>query len=237
MFERLIEDGAFTWILDKLKIRSRILLPQVNDAAKPTLAFGDGDSGFYEATDDQLYLSLGGGVTYVINNSYIYTAIGGAALKNILASATVPSFVPTVSDEDTGIGSAATDALSLIAGGVEGHRITEAAGAIDHILTGIVKTPTTQTLTGAGAVDIVSAITHLVTAGVGDALTLANGAEGQVKTILTKTETTAGDTSVLTPTSFANGATITFDAPGDIAQLLFTNGAWHYIGGVGGVIG
>jgi len=148
-----------------------------------------------------------------------------------------PSVKLAIADDDTGFNLIAADSLGIIAGGVEGHRITEAAGAIDHILTGIVKTPTTQTLTGAGAVDIVSAITHLVTAGVGDALTLANGAEGQVKTILTKTETTAGDTSVLTPTSFANGATITFDAPGDIAQLLFTNGAWHYIGGVGGVIG
>ena len=156
---------------------------------------------------------------------------------NVGIGTTVPSVKLAIGDADCGFDLIAADSLATIVGGVEGHRITETAGAINHILIGIVKTPTTQVLTGAGAVDIVSAITHLVTAGVGDALTLANGAEGQVKTILTKTETTAGDTSVLTPTSFANGATITFDAPGDIAQLLFSNGAWHYTGGVGCVIG
>jgi len=92
---------------------------------------------------------------------------------------------------------------------------------------------TPQILIGAGAVDITSAITHLVTAGVGDAITLADGAEGQEKVILTKTETNAGDTSVVTPAHFANGTTITFDAVADIIELLFSNGSWHWIGGQG----
>jgi len=100
----------------------------------------------------------------------------------------------------------------------------------------VIQNQTPQVLTGAGAVDVTSLYTHLITAGVGDALTLVDGVEGQTKTILTKTETTGGDTSVLTPTSFANGSTITFDAVGDVAQLLYSNGAWHYIGGFGGVI-
>lgn len=94
-----------------------------------------------------------------------------------------------------------------------------------------IKSQTPQVLTGAGAVDITSEITHLVTAGVGDALTLADGTEGQEKVIVTKTETTGGDTSVVTPTSLGNGTTITFDAVGDCAELLFTNSAWHMIGG------
>jgi|LGVF01.2.fsa_nt_gb hypothetical protein len=94
-----------------------------------------------------------------------------------------------------------------------------------------IKSQTPQVLTGAGAVDITSEITHLVTAGVGDALTLADGAEGQEKIVVTKTETSGGDTSVLTPTNFANGTDLTFDAVGDSVQLVFTNGAWHWIGG------
>lgn len=86
---------------------------------------------------------------------------------------------------------------------------------------------TPQTLTGAGAVDIVSDITHIVTTGA-DALTLVDGAEGQEKYIVMKTDDGDG---TLTPSNLGNGTTITFDAVGDSAHLLFTNGAWHYMGG------
>lgn len=84
-----------------------------------------------------------------------------------------------------------------------------------------------QTLTGAGAVDITSAITHLVTTAA-DALTIADGIEGQRKYIIMKTD---GGDGTLTPANYANGTTITFDAEGDTVELLFTNGAWHWIGG------
>ena len=94
-----------------------------------------------------------------------------------------------------------------------------------------IKSQTPQILTGAGAVDITSEVTHLVTGGVGDALTLADGAEGQSKVVVTKTETTGGDTSVITPDHLGNGSTITFDEVGDCAELMFTNSAWHMIGG------
>ena len=86
---------------------------------------------------------------------------------------------------------------------------------------------TPQTLTGAGAVDITSIITHLVTTGA-DALTLADGAEGQRKFIVMKTD---GGDGTLTPTNLGNGTTITFDDVGDCADLIFTNSAWHMIGG------
>ena len=91
----------------------------------------------------------------------------------------------------------------------------------------MVKTPTTQTLTGAGAVDIVSAITHIVTTAA-NALTLADGAEGQWKSIVMKTDAGAG---TLTPTNPGNFATLTFDDVGDSALLLFTNGKWIWMGG------
>ena len=86
---------------------------------------------------------------------------------------------------------------------------------------------TPQTLTGAGAVNITTSITHLVTTGA-DALTLADGAEGQIKYIVMKTD---GGNGTLTPAHFANGTTLTFDAVGDSVMLLFTNGAWHWMGG------
>jgi hypothetical protein len=84
-----------------------------------------------------------------------------------------------------------------------------------------------QVLTGAGVVDITSAITHLVTNGA-NALTLADGVEGQLKFIVMKTD---GGDGTLTPANFANGTTLTFNDVGDSIQLMFTNGSWHWMGG------
>lgn len=97
----------------------------------------------------------------------------------------------------------------------------------------LIRTQSPQVLTGAGAVDVTSIITHLITSGTGaDALTLADGQEGQEKIILIKTLTAGGDTSVITPAHFANGTTITGNAVGSIQNLIFSNGAWHWTGGV-----
>lgn len=84
-----------------------------------------------------------------------------------------------------------------------------------------------QTLTGAGAVDLLTDVTLLVTTGT-DALTLADGTENQHKTVIMKTD---GGIGTLTPTSLGNGTTIIFDDAGDSADLVFTNSAWHMIGG------
>lgn len=85
---------------------------------------------------------------------------------------------------------------------------------------------TPQTLTGAGAVDITSRVTLLVTTG-SDALTLADGIEGQEKTIKMKTD---GGDGTLTPANFANGTTITFNDVGDSVNLIFTDSSWLVTG-------
>lgn len=84
-----------------------------------------------------------------------------------------------------------------------------------------------QVLSGAGAVDVTSAITHIVTTGA-NALTLADGEEGQEKFIVMKTD---GGDGTLTPTNYANGTTLTFNDVGDSVHLLFTNGSWSWMGG------
>lgn len=84
-----------------------------------------------------------------------------------------------------------------------------------------------QVLTGAGAVDVVARTTHIATTGV-NALTLPNGRPGQRKSLVMITDNGDG---TLTPTSLGNGTTITFDDVGDSAELLYTNGAWHFMGG------
>lgn len=122
--------------IDLEHIDKKLKLPIKNDAASPTLQFGDGDTGFYESADDVLDISVGGTAKWEINGDYFHgLATGAPALRNETTSATNPTILPRQTDLDTGIGKAAADALSLIAGGVEGHRITEAGGAIVHVLT------------------------------------------------------------------------------------------------------
>jgi len=91
-----------------------------------------------------------------------------------------------------------------------------------------------QLLTGAGAVDLTSATTRLVTTGA-DALTLANGTDGQEKYIFMDT---FGGAGTLTPASSLGYTTITFGADGDSVLLQFNSaaGAWIIKGSFGAVI-
>ena len=76
-----------------------------------------------------------------------------------------------------------------------------------------------QQLSGAGAVDVVNLVTEVTTTGA-DALTLADGTVGQLKII---TMIVDGGNGTLTPTTFANGTNITFDAVNETVCLLFAN--------------
>ena len=89
---------------------------------------------------------------------------------------------------------------------------------------------TVQALSGAGAVDVTSLITQVTTTGA-DALTLADGANGQLKII---TMVADGGDGTLTPTTFANGTTITFNDVGDSVLLVYnTTGGWAAVSNVG----
>lgn len=95
------------------------------------------------------------------------------------------------------------------------------------LLTGFLRmSGTPQTLTGAGAVDVTSDSTLLVTTGA-NALTLADGAEGQQKYIRMKTD---GGDGTLTPTNPTGFATITFNDVGDAVTLKFLDGKWGVMG-------
>ena len=106
----------------------------------------------------------------------------------------------------------------------------------DHAVTMTNKTMgamfgTVQALSGAGAVDITSLITQVTTTGSNQALTLTNGANGQLKIV---TMVADGGDAILTPTTFANGSTITFNDVGDSAILVYnTTGGWAVVGAIG----
>lgn len=87
---------------------------------------------------------------------------------------------------------------------------------------GLIGTP--QALSGAGAVNTSSLTTKLTTTGAAQALTLANGTDGQIKTIIHDVD---GGSAVLTPTTKTGYTTITFTNAGESATLQYvTTRGW-----------
>lgn len=84
----------------------------------------------------------------------------------------------------------------------------------------------TQSLSGAGAVDVANTFTALTTTGSAQALTLANGTAGQVKII---THVVDGGSAVLTPTTKIGFSTITFTGVGESATLVYTAAGWAIV--------
>lgn len=93
------------------------------------------------------------------------------------------------------------------------------------LLTGYEPLHTQDTRTGAGAISLTTRITLVVTTAA-DALTLADGFEGQEKII---TMITDGGDGTLTPTNLFNGTTITFNDVDDTVVLKFVDGEWHVL--------
>lgn len=87
-----------------------------------------------------------------------------------------------------------------------------------------------QSLTGAGAVDVTSFSTAYTSTATGNALTLANGTVGQIKTIAYVSETAGADTGILTPTTRVGYSTITFTNVGDSVTLQYFTQGWAVVG-------
>ncbi len=109
---------------------SHLLLPQNNDAAAPTLSFGDGDTGLFESADDSLVISIGGTARWQFSGDNFIAIVGnGPRIVNEASTATNPTFLPALGDVSTGLGGV-TGALDLIIGGVSGMHFRKAGAAI-----------------------------------------------------------------------------------------------------------
>jgi hypothetical protein len=113
---------------------------------------------------------------------------------------------------------------------------TGVTGALPVANGGTGASATVQALSGAGAVNITSLATAFTSTAAGNALTLADGAQGQIKTIIYVAEAAGGDTGVLTPTNLGSATTITFNAVGDSVTLQFAGTDWWVVGFRGAVV-
>ncbi len=210
-------------------------------------------------TDDNSFLQISGGSDTINSGRLVFsgaTRTGGPRFSiegGVLQSDIAPtdSFV-TASRAYTsaatnktganlvlrgGLGTAAADTGGYIsfhtaesgAGATHSEKMRLTAGG-GFILSG------TTVSSGAGAVAITGSIHEITTTGIGNALTLADGAEGQRLTIVYVAEGAGTDTAVLTPTNFGSGATITFSVIGQSARLIFTNGKWYADGAPFGAV-
>jgi len=101
-------------------------------AAAPAVQFGTGADGIYGSANN-ISFTTNGVQRAFMNSTWTLTNSNsaGGAIRNETASATNPTLIPWKVDHDTGIGNnGGLDQLSLIAGGLEGIRITESAAAI-----------------------------------------------------------------------------------------------------------
>ncbi len=88
------------------------------------------------------------------------------------------------------------------------------------------------TRSGPGAVAITAARAIIITTGVDDAMTLADGVPGQVLIMTMRTDAGAG---IVTPVNLWNFTTITFNNVGDWAAVEFDGLDWRKVGGKGAV--
>ena len=113
--------------------------------------------------------------------------------------------------------SAAVTNISLLPAGASSTLVSKvSADVLTNKTLADLKT-SVQTLSGAGAIDLVTGVTEVTTTAA-DALTLANGTVGQIKIIVMKAD---GGDGTITPVTFAGGSTITMNDAGDSVMLTY----------------
>lgn len=172
-------------------------------------------------------LPLGGGTLIgALFATTIQTAAGGGVTKAIAIGGPGTGIW-----RDTGL-----DGLKILINNVDTLWLGDSVGVVAKsgfkTESTFVNGGTPQTLTGAGDVSLGTYTTLLVTTGA-DALTLADGTEGQHKYIQMKT---FGGNGILTPTNLRSGTTITFANVDEFVHLFFIDGQWSVLRVSGAVV-
>jgi len=154
---------------------SGILLSATPGASEalPTVRFGDGDTGFFELTDDQLVVSIGGNREMIFDsNGLRANQTTGPQISNSGASAGNPTLRPS-NDTTTGIGHPGLRSLSLIAGAQEARRYIENSTSeiLEQVSNNVGLTADPSSVQGGGVI-VNSYNVYSTVATIGDAATL-----------------------------------------------------------------
>ena len=137
---------------------------------------------------------------------------------------------------DLGDGLAAVDLFHVVddPSGTPINKKITAEDVFNNVPTWLGLNSTSQSITGDGststAIEITNPVTEVNATSAAAPCTLADGANGQIKTII-NVSTGGTNAVVITPSNLRGGTTVTLNAPGETVQLMFKNSNWNVIGG------
>ena len=137
---------------------------------------------------------------------------------------------------DLGDGLAAVDLFHVVddPSGTPINKKISAEDVVNNIPSWLGLNSTSQSITGDGstsnAIDVTSAVTEVNATSAQAPCTLADGANGQIKTII-NVSTGGSNNIVITPSNLRGHTTITLNAPGETVTLIFKNSNWNIMGG------
>ena len=109
-----------------------------------------------------------------------------------------------------------------------------AEDVFNNVPTWIGLNSTSQTITGDGstssAITLTEPVTEVNATSAASPVTLADGANGQIKIIL-NISSSGTNAVTITPSNLRGGTTIVLNAPGESVQCIFKNSNWNVIGG------
>ena len=108
-----------------------------------------------------------------------------------------------------------------------------AENVFNNIPTWLGLNSTSQAITGSGSsqsIDILTPVTEVNATSSTATLTLADGANGQIKTLI-NISSSGTNAVTITPSNLRGGTAITLNAPGETVTLIFKNSNWNIISG------
>ena len=137
---------------------------------------------------------------------------------------------------DLGDGLASVDLFHIVddPSGTPINKKITAEDVFNNVPTWIGLNSTSQTITGDGstssAIEITNPVTEVNATSAAAPVTLADGANGQIKIIL-NISSSGTNAVTITPSNLRGGTTIVLNAPGESVQCIFKNSNWNVIGG------
>jgi len=142
---------------------------------------------------------------------------------------------------DLGDGLAAVDLFHVVddPSGTPINKKIAAEDVFNNVPSWLGLNSTSQSITGDGststAIEITNAVSEVDATSAAAPCTLADGANGQIKTII-NVSTSGTNAVTITPSNLRGYSSATLNAPGETVTLMFKNSNWNVIGTGGTVV-